>query len=1255
MVQLSKFNKQLNKSLVRSLILTLLITGSIFFTIFGANFNIANAAINQQINYQGKLTNASNVAVADGLYNMTFKLYTVSTGGAAIWTESDTAANKVQVTSGLFSIMLGSTTPFTGVNFNQSLYLGVTIESDAEMTPRKILGATPASIESYNLGGASSTQYVRADQTGTINASSSQTALSITQNSTGNVFDLFSGATNVFSVLSNGNVGIGSTTPSTKFSVAGNGLFTGITTVSGAGTSSFNNNLSIGGALSLSGGFFDGSSSIGTQGMVLQTTGTSSRWVATSTLGISGGSGITSLNGLSGSSQTFATTTTGTDFSIVSSGTIHTFNMPSASASNRGLLTATDWSTFNGKQAAITPGTGLSFSGATLNSVWTQSGNNIFNNNTANVGIGTSSPTAALSVVGNGLFTGLTTVIGAGTSTFTNNLSVGGALSLAGTFFDRNSSAGTNGMVLQTNGAGTQWVATSTLGIGGGSLSGGTNGFLARWTSASTLSSGLFLDNATVAGVNATSSSFTFNVQGSSGVNPFNVASSTGISLLTVLQNGNVGIGTSTPSQNLSVVGTASILTATNTTNAFQVQNSQGAPIFTVDTSTINLVNNPGFESNTNGWAPVLGSGSITGVTTNKYHGISSLQVVDAAVASSGAKTTAFTNTLSSATQYTLSFYAQASSSNFTIRAGIASDGVNEQTCTLNNTTVVTGGWKRFSCTFTSGTISGTPYIFIEQTDALGRTFFLDAVQLQTGAILTSYQIGGVQLRGVVSAPVSFQSTSDSVTALQIQGSAGNTHLFVADTLNGVINIGTSTGSSRFSVVGLAGANGILDIASSTGTSVLHITAGGLVGIGTSTPTRLLDIGNSGQFSTAASGTASLVLPSYDRGNGSGGQFLTLGRNSNATNASPGALQFVGKVGTSTFMWVDSAGNVRVNPLQATTTDTVGVVVGAQTSVRETKQDIENYDDYNDGLKKILDAPLHYFRYKNDVEGYGSDSLLAKKRLGYIADEVDPQFMWGNVIDQVSVNGLLMSSVKALYQNLASSTASTTDYMNKQDVLNASTTAAFASLDIRVKSLEGLKEGMGGGAGGAGLGSELFSTLTSFGSEIVDSISYLKNVFVQHFTTQNLTIKGKDVTKTGFTIYDRGTGAPLCVYFMNGQMKSDAGECPDSTATSTNSVITTDSNNNTITLSAPPVATAPTSSPVDGIGAIDHPPVTPPTDPTPDVAPASVAPSPSNSPANPAPVEAVVTPVPTIAAPIVSAPTISAPISAPDAPVSIAN
>jgi len=65
--------------------------------------------------------------------------------------------------------------------------------------------------------------------------------------------------------------------------------------------------------------------------------------------GIMAGTGLTAINSLTGAAQTLTTGTTGTDFTIVDSGTDHTFNLPTASASNRGAVSSTDWSTFNGK------------------------------------------------------------------------------------------------------------------------------------------------------------------------------------------------------------------------------------------------------------------------------------------------------------------------------------------------------------------------------------------------------------------------------------------------------------------------------------------------------------------------------------------------------------------------------------------------------------------------------------------------------------------------------------------------------------------------------------------------------------------------------------------------------------------------------------------------------------------------------------------------------------------------------------------
>jgi hypothetical protein len=76
--------------------------------------------------------------------------------------------------------------------------------------------------------------------------------------------------------------------------------------------------------------------------------------IVTQQSGIMAGTGITAMNGLTGAVQTIATGTTGTNFNVVSSGTAHTFNLPTASATNRGALSSADWTTFNNKLSTAT-------------------------------------------------------------------------------------------------------------------------------------------------------------------------------------------------------------------------------------------------------------------------------------------------------------------------------------------------------------------------------------------------------------------------------------------------------------------------------------------------------------------------------------------------------------------------------------------------------------------------------------------------------------------------------------------------------------------------------------------------------------------------------------------------------------------------------------------------------------------------------------------------------------------------------------
>lgn len=93
------------------------------------------------ISYQGRLADSGGTPVNDTV-GMTFRIYNAATGGSPLWTETYPA---VQISDGLFHVLLGSTTPLPQSLFsdNDTLYLGITVGADDEMTPREQLASAP--------------------------------------------------------------------------------------------------------------------------------------------------------------------------------------------------------------------------------------------------------------------------------------------------------------------------------------------------------------------------------------------------------------------------------------------------------------------------------------------------------------------------------------------------------------------------------------------------------------------------------------------------------------------------------------------------------------------------------------------------------------------------------------------------------------------------------------------------------------------------------------------------------------------------------------------------------------------------------------------------------------------------------------------------------------------------------------------------------------------------------------------------------
>ncbi len=97
----------------------------------------------QTMTYQGKLVNSSGLGICDTL-PMTFKLYTVASGGLPIWEEGHTGINEIVVSKGLFTVELGSIDPFD-LGFDNDYYLEITVDGDV-MSPRQTLSTSAYSF-----------------------------------------------------------------------------------------------------------------------------------------------------------------------------------------------------------------------------------------------------------------------------------------------------------------------------------------------------------------------------------------------------------------------------------------------------------------------------------------------------------------------------------------------------------------------------------------------------------------------------------------------------------------------------------------------------------------------------------------------------------------------------------------------------------------------------------------------------------------------------------------------------------------------------------------------------------------------------------------------------------------------------------------------------------------------------------------------------------------------------------------------------
>jgi len=149
----------------------------------------ALAEVPRVINYQAKLTDADGVAL-NGDYDIAFSIWDAPTGGTCVW--GPETHSGVTVTNGLFDVQLGTITTLD-IDFSDSLWIEVEVEG-VTLGPREKLGTVPYAFRAIYADTAGS------DNDWQVSGS-----------------DVYTG----ISPAPTGNVGIGTTSPSSKLDVNG--------------------------------------------------------------------------------------------------------------------------------------------------------------------------------------------------------------------------------------------------------------------------------------------------------------------------------------------------------------------------------------------------------------------------------------------------------------------------------------------------------------------------------------------------------------------------------------------------------------------------------------------------------------------------------------------------------------------------------------------------------------------------------------------------------------------------------------------------------------------------------------------------------------------------------------------------------------------------------------------------------------------------------------------------------------------------
>lgn len=735
--------------------------------------------------------------------------------------------------------------------------------------------------------------------------------------------------------------------------------------------------------------------------------------------------GLTALNGLTAQVQNFATGTAGTDFGISSVTSTHTFNLPTASATNRGALSSADWTMFNSKVPSTRT---LTINGTTQD---------LSANRTFSVGTVTSVGVTA----GTGISVSGSPIISSGSITVTNSapdqvvaLTAGSGIGVTGTYpnFTISNSDPTSGVTL--------------------SSAGGTESLVNDGTGPSLATKGLTAGT----GISLSGTSTAVTVTNSAPDQVVALTAGTGIGVTGTYPN--FTVTNSAPSSGGTVTSVAALtLGTTGTDLSSTVANGTTTPVITLNVPTASATNRGALSSadwtTFNSKVPSTRTLTINGTTqdlsADRTFTISSTNIYNTDGSLTGARTlTLNSNPLTIAGTSSTRFHANGNVGiGTTIDAGYKLDVVGSD-ARINEITVGRGG----------GSGAGNT--------AIGKNALLSNLIGTSNTAVGNNALGLNQ--GTGNTAVGNGALLDNVTG-------------VANTAVGVTALSSNTANNNTAVGGYAlylnttgGQNTAIGTnASEANTTGINNVAIGYIALGSNTTTsQNVAVGHSSlRNNIAGSNTALGFGAGYNGGtnaNTTGTNNIFIGTNAIGVSATDSNRTWIGNASTATT-WL--GGNVLIG----TTSSAASAILQADSTTkgflppRMTTTEKNAIASPASGLV-VYDSTLNVLNFYNGSSwtsgsSGGTVTSVAALTLGTTGTDLTSTVATGTTTPVITLN---VPTASATNRGALSSTDWNT-FNNKQNTLSLTTIGTSGPATL-VGSTLNIPQYSGGGGGGVSAG-----------------------------------------------------------------------------------------------------------------------------------------------------------------------------------------